>query len=116
MYVDPATMPGAPKRGFKWLSVKILHQEVKTDGTKRGDPKVECLHCKHILFGGATRVRSHLLGTELGVSACTCVSEEDKQAIEKAATEKGTFTWCNNSHSAEACHQSSEQSSVSLCL
>lgn len=83
-------MPGAPKRGIEWLSYKVLHQEVKSDGSKKGDPKVECIHCKHVFFGGATRLRSHLLGTKQGVSACTCISEEDKQAIEKVATEKAT--------------------------
>ena len=79
-----------PKRGFEWSHFKVLHQEVNSDGSKKGDPKVECLHCKHVFFGGATRLRSHLLRTKKGVAACESISEEDKQAIEKVAAEKAS--------------------------
>ena len=46
------------------------------------------MQCGHIFRGGASRIRSHLLGTKDGVSACDAVSEEDKQKLSKIAQKK----------------------------
>ncbi len=70
-------MSGISKFGDEWSYVKIKHQPLNANGTKRGDPEVECLQCGHMFRGGASRIRSHLLGTKDGVSACEKVSEED---------------------------------------
>ena len=56
-------------RGAEWLQVDIIGQELKPDGSKRGDPLVRRKHCSHQFRGGAHRVRSHLLGTKDGVKA-----------------------------------------------
>lgn len=81
-------MSGISRLGAEWSYVKIKHQPLKPDGTKRGDPEIECLQCGHVFRGGASRIRSHLLGTKDGVSACDAVSEEDKQKLGKIAQEK----------------------------
>ena len=56
-------MDKGSKRGVEWQQVKIEHQELKPDGSKRGDPEVSCIYCLHSFRGGASRIRDHLLGT-----------------------------------------------------
>ena len=39
---DECSMNATSTRGPEWSHVKIVRQELKPDGSKRGDPEVEC--------------------------------------------------------------------------
>jgi hypothetical protein len=78
-------MSATSKLGAEWTQVKIKHPPLNAYDAKRGDPKVECLHCGHTVRSGASRIRS---GTKDGVSACDSVSEEDKLKLGETAQKK----------------------------
>ena len=67
-------MNATSKHGPEWSHVKIVRHELKSDGSKLGDPEVECLECGHQFRAGVSRIRAHLLGTGLGVAACNSIS------------------------------------------
>ncbi len=55
----------------------------------RGAKKWECIACKKIITGSATKLKAHLLGLPgLGVAACPDISTDAKDAIIAAEEEK----------------------------
>lgn len=81
-------MPDPAPRGIEWSHVVITHQEKHASGLNRGDPEVKCIHCDHPFCGGASRNRSHLLGTNQVVAKCNKISDEDKALIAKKQSDK----------------------------
>ena len=58
------SMPDPLPRGVEWSHVITRHQEKHERGLNRGDLGVKCIHCDHRDRGGASRIKTRLLGTK----------------------------------------------------
>ena len=85
-------MSGQKLKGIERSHASKLSQEVYPNGVKRGDPEVQCKYCQHRFRAGAGRIRSHLLGTKDGVSACSEVPDIVTYALKRKQTEKSEET------------------------
>ena len=72
------------KKGPEWKHVVVIDQPVDAQGKNKGDPTVQCIHCKEPFQfrGGATRIRSHLLGG-FGIKKCADIPPGAKKALQQ---------------------------------
>ncbi|RDX67791.1 hypothetical protein CR513_53290, partial [Mucuna pruriens] len=50
--------------------------------------QVKCKYCSHACWGGIARMKHHLAGTKINVSACTSVPDDVKEIYWKVKTKK----------------------------
>ena len=81
-------LPKAPpkREGAIWASVKIIKEHPTS-------PQLQCLNCGATFCGGATRIREHVTGDGVSITACACESDSfldmKQKLIEKAEVKEG---------------------------
>jgi hypothetical protein len=95
------------ERGPEWKHVKVVEAKPK------GDSKLLCAHCQKEFWGGAVRIRAHLLGNNPVAGVAKCPSTPQAVIDELTALEKAKVDSQKKKRSLEALDALTKESSGS---